>query len=55
MTELAAVKINDIKNFLRDNIPDIDLEEGEAHRKPSEVALMDRARQGTAMVVVYRK
>ena len=55
MTELAAVKINDIKNFLRDNIPDIDLEEGEAHRKPSEVALMDRARQGIAMVVVYRK
>ena len=54
-TELAAVKINDIKNFLRDNIPDITLEESQAQREPSEVALMDHARQGTAMVVVYRK
>ena len=53
-TELAAVKINDIKNFLRDNIPDITLEESQAQREPSEVALMDHARQGTAMVVVYR-
>ena len=54
-TELAAVKINDIKNFLRDNIPDITLEESQAQREPSEVALMDHARQGTAMVIVYRK
>jgi len=54
-TELAAVKINDIKDFLRDNIPDITLEESQAQREPSEVALMDHARQGTAMVVVYRK
>ena len=54
-TELAAVKINDIKNFLRNNIPDVALEESQAQREPSEVALMDHARQGTAMVVVYRK
>jgi len=53
-TELAAVKINDIKNFLTNNISGIALEESQALTEPSEVALMDHARQCTAMVVVYR-
>ena len=53
-TELAAVKINDIKNFLRNNISGITLEESQTLTEPSEVALMDHARQCTAMVVVYR-
>jgi len=54
-TELTAVKINVIKNFLTNNITNIALEESQAPREPSEVALIDHARQSTAMVVVYRK
>ena len=53
-TELAAVKINDIKNFLRNNISGITLEESQTLTEPSEVALMDHARQCTAMGVVSR-
>ena len=53
-TKLAAVEINEIKNFLRNNISGITLEESLAVTEPSEVALMDHARQCTAMVVVYR-
>ena len=54
-TELIATKINAIKNFLKDNIPDIKLEAKITHGEPGEIAMMDIARQGTAVVVVYRK
>jgi TPR repeat protein len=54
-TELVATKINAIENFLKDNIPSIKLETKKPLGEPSEIAMMDMARQGTAMVVVYRK
>ncbi|MDP7051795.1 MAG: hypothetical protein QF600_07710 [Verrucomicrobiota bacterium] len=54
-TKLTAVKIKDIKDFLKNSIPDIALEESQAQKKPSEVVLMDHARRSTAMVVVYRE
>ena len=54
-TELVATKINDIKNFLKDNIPNIKLETKKAQEKPSEGSMMDMARQGTVVVVAYRK
>ena len=46
-------RINEIKDFLKNSIPGIALEESQTQRKPSEVVLMDNARKGTAMVVVY--
>ena len=54
-TELVATKINTIENFLKDNIPSIKLETKKPLGEPSENAMMDMARQGTAVVVVYRK
>lgn len=54
-TELVATKINAIENFLKDNIPSIKLETKKPLGEPSEIAMMDMARQGTAVVVVYRK
>ena len=54
-TELIATKINAIENFLKDNIPSIKLETKKPLGEPSEIAMMDMARQGTAVVVVYRK
>ena len=54
-TELVATKINAIENFLKDNIPSIKLEPKKPLGEPSEIAMMDMARQGTAVVVVYRK
>jgi hypothetical protein len=54
-TELIATKINAIENFLKDNIPDIKLEAKITQGEPGEIAMMDIARQGTAVVVVYRK
>ena len=54
-TALTVAKGSDIKAFLRNSIPDIVLGESQAQREPSEVALMDHARRGTAMVVVYRE
>ena len=54
-TELVATKINAIENFLKDNIPSIKFETKKPLGEPSEIAMMDMARQGTAVVVVYRK
>ena len=54
-TELVATKINSIENFLKENIPSIKLESKKPLREPSENAIEDMARQGTAVVVVYRK
>ena len=54
-TEMVATKINAIENFLKDNIPSIKLETKKTQGEPSEIAMMDMARQGTAVVVVYRK
>jgi hypothetical protein len=54
-TEFVATKINSIENFLKDNIPSIKLETKKPLGEPSENAVKDLARQGTAVVVVYRK
>ena len=54
-TELVATKINSIENFLKVNIPGIKLETKKPLKEPSENAIEDIARQGTAVVVVYRK
>ena len=54
-TELVATKINAIENFLKENIPSIKLETKKPLGEPSENAMKDLARQGTARVVVYRK
>jgi hypothetical protein len=54
-TELVATKINAIENFLKDSIPSIKLETKKPQGVPSEIAMMNMARQGTAVVVVYRK
>ena len=54
-THLTVVQITEIKDFLKNSVPGIALEESQTQRKPSEVVLMDHARRGTAMVVVYRE
>ena len=54
-TRLTVVQISEIKDFLKNSVPGIALEESQTQRKPSEVVLMDHARRGTAMVVVYRE
>ena len=53
--KLDAVKSSEIYKFIKSSIPEIKLETNKTEGQPSEVALIDRARQATAMVVVYRK